>query len=244
MTTPDVIQGASVLVTGSNRGLGKALVDEALRRGASRVFAGSRHPAAPHADRRVTQLRLDVTDAQQIEAAVQAVPTLDVLVNNAGVGAFEVSPDEASLERHLAVNLFGTLRVTRAFTSRLSASRGQVVNVSSIVAMAALPVMPSYSISKAAALSLTQTQRATLRGLGIGVYAVLAGPIDTDMSRDIPLAKASPADVARAIFDGVNDGQEEIFPDALSAGLSAGWNAGIVKALEQENAKYLDGSAA
>jgi len=244
MTTPDVIQGANVLVTGSNRGLGKALVDEALRRGASRVFAGSRHPAPPHPDGRVTQLRLDVTDAQQIEEAVRGVPTLDVLVNNAGVGTFEDSIDVASLERHLSVNLFGTLKVTQAFTPHLSARRGLVVNVSSVVAIAALPVMPSYSISKAAALSLTQAQRATLRGLGVGVYAVLAGPIDTDMSRNIPLAKASPADVARAIFDGVDDGQEEIFPDALSAGLEAGWNAGIVKALEQENAKYLDGSAA
>jgi NAD(P)-dependent dehydrogenase (short-subunit alcohol dehydrogenase family) len=152
--------------------------------------------------------------------------------------------DEASVQAHLEVNLIGPLNLTRALTPQLAASGGVVVNVSSIAAIAALPVMPAYSISKAAALSMTQSQRALLAGVGIRVHAVLAGPIDTDMSRDLPIEKAAPADVARAIFDGLDLEQEEIFPDVLSASLATAWRGGMVKMLEQENAGYVNGAAA
>lgn len=243
MTTTDVIAGSAVLITGANRGLGGALVDEALRRGADRVYAGSRHDVR-HPDARVTPVTLDVTDPAQVLSVAGDIPALDLLVNNAGLGAMGSDLTEQALRDHLEVNLFGTARVTTAFTSHLVASRGRIVNVSSLVAIAALPLMASYSVSKAAALSLTQSQRALLADRGIRVHAVLAGPIDTEMARDIPLAKAAPADVARAIFDGVCADQDEIFPDAMAAQLAGGWALGIAKTLEAQNASYVQGAAA
>ena len=149
MNTTTTIEGKAVLVTGANRGLGKALVEEALRRGARRVYAGARTPVA-HPDERVTPLVLDVTDPAQIRQAVERVESLDILINNAGVALADDLSDRAALERHLAVNLFGTWDVTQSFLPSLAASRGAVVNISSLSAVAAVPVLPAYSISKAA----------------------------------------------------------------------------------------------
>src|SRR5262249_62086093 len=107
------IADRTVLVTGDNRGIGRALVEEALNRGAALVYAGTRGPLA-HADRRVTPLMLDVTDAAQIQAAARGVGSLDVLVNNAGVWLFDGLTDRAALERHLAVYFFGSYVVRQA----------------------------------------------------------------------------------------------------------------------------------
>jgi NAD(P)-dependent dehydrogenase (short-subunit alcohol dehydrogenase family) len=225
----------AVLVTGANRGLGRALVEEALSRGAARVYAGTRRPLA-HPDGRVTPVTLDVTDAAQIRAAVESVAALDVLINNAGVAMYDDLSDRAALDRHLAVNLFGTYGVTRAFLPMLTRSGGAIVNVLSDSAVAALPIVPAYSISKAAALSLSQSLRALLAGRGVTVHAVLAGPMDTDMSRDLDAPKASPGSAARAIFDGVEQGDEDIFPDPKSQTMAESWRGGAAKALEREYA--------
>jgi NAD(P)-dependent dehydrogenase (short-subunit alcohol dehydrogenase family) len=225
----------TVLVTGASRGIGKALVDEALSRGAKRVYAGTRQPLT-HADERVTPLTLDVTNAGQIAAASETVGSLDVLINNAGVYGYEDLADRAGLERHLGVNLFGTYGVIQALLPRLVESKGAIVNVLSMVAVAAVPISPAYSISKAAAFSLTQSLRATLAGQGVDVHAVLPGPVDTDMVRDLDIPKASPQSVARAILDGLAEGEDEIFPDPFSQALADSWNSGAVKALERENA--------
>ena len=238
MTTQDPIAGRTVLVTGASRGLGRALVQEALRRDARRVYAGMRQPDAhpdAHSDDRVTPLPLDVTDQAQIQAAVKAIDDLDILVNNAGLAIFDDLSDPAVLEQHLRVNLFGPYAVTQAFTPLLAASRGTLVNVLSTSALTPVPVIPAYSISKAAAFSLTQAFRALLAAKGIRVHAVLPGPVDTDMARDLDIPKAGPASVARAVFDGVAAGQEEIFPDPMSAALATGWTTSPVKALEAQN---------
>jgi NAD(P)-dependent dehydrogenase (short-subunit alcohol dehydrogenase family) len=227
------LEGKTVLITGANRGLGRALVEEALRRGAERVYAGTRHHLT-HADQRVTPLILDVTNIDHTRAAVEAVQSLDVLVNNAGVGVFDDLSDRAALEQHLAVNLLGTYTVTQAFLPLLTHSRGAIVNVLSLAGVASLPVMPAYSVSKAAALSLSQALRALLAARGVSVHAVLAGPLDTDMTRDFPIPKSSPLSVARAIFDGVDNGEEDIFPDPASAAIAGGWRDGATKALERE----------
>jgi len=232
------IADRAVLVTGANRGLGQALVEEALRRGATRVYAGTRQPLA-HPDERVTPLSLDVTDAAQIGAAVERVESLDVLINNAGVDLHGDLSDRVLLERHLAVNLFGTYGVTQAFLPLLTRSRGAIVNVLSLAALAALPFTPTYSISKAAALSLSQSLRALLAGQGVRVHAVLAGPVDTEMTRYLDIPKASPGSVASAILDGVDDGEDEIFPDPLSATMAESWRSGAAKALERQNAALL-----
>ena len=228
------IADKTVLVTGANRGIGQALVEEALRRGAKRVYAGTRQPLA-HPDGRVTPLTLDVTSAAQTQAAARSVGSLDILINNAG-GLYDDLSDRAALEQHLAVNLYGTYGVTQAFLPLLTRSHGAIVNVLSDAALAALPIIPAYSISKAAAFSLTQSLRALLAGRGVRVHAVMTGPVDTDMSRDLDAPKASPESVARAIFDAVEKGEEDIFPDPLSQTLAESWRSGAVKALERQNA--------
>jgi NAD(P)-dependent dehydrogenase (short-subunit alcohol dehydrogenase family) len=229
------IADRTVLVTGANRGIGQALVEEALRRGAKRVYAGTRRPLS-HPDERVTPLTLDVTDAAQIQAAVESIASLDVLINNAGVGLYSDLSDRAALEQHLAVNLFGTYDTTQAFLPLLTRSRGTIVNVLSLAALAPVPLDPTYSISKAAAFSLTQSLRAALAGRGVAVHAVLAGPVDTDMAPKIDIPKASVESVARAILDGVENGDEEIFPDPLSEPMAEGWRNSASKALEREMA--------
>jgi len=232
------IANKTILITGANRGIGAALVEEALRRGAKRVYAGTRKPLV-HSDRRVTPLTLDVTNAEQIRAAGEKVEALDILINNAGVSPFDDLGDRRVLEQQLAVNLFGPYQVTQALLPLLTRSRGAIVNVLSLSSLAAVPFSPAYSISKAAAFSLSQSQRTLLADRGISVHRVLPGPVDTDMTRGLDIPKASPESVARAILDGVDKGEEEIFPDPMSESVAEGWRSGSVKALERQFAAYL-----
>ena len=148
--------------------------------------------------------------------------------------------DRAALERHLAVDLFGTYGVTQAFLPLLTRSRGAIVNVLSIAAFAPVPIVPAYSISKAAAFSLSQSLRALLAGRGVSVHAVMAGPVDTDMSRGFDVPKVSPEFVARAIFDGVEKGEEDIFPDPMSESIAESWRSGAAKALERQFAGLVE----
>jgi NAD(P)-dependent dehydrogenase (short-subunit alcohol dehydrogenase family) len=233
------IADKAVLVTGANRGIGRALVEEALTRGAKRVYAATRQPVA-HPDARVTPVTIDVTDTAQIQQAAGNVDSLDILINNAGLALYDDLSDPAPLEQQLAVNLFGTYRVTQAFLPSLTRSRGAIVNIGSVTAFASLPLIPAYSISKAAAFSLSQSLRALLAGRGVTVHAVLAGPVDTDMSRDLDIPKASPESVARAILDGVQNSEEDIFPDPMAASMAESWRTGAAKALERQFAALLD----
>lgn len=223
------IENKAVLVTGANRGIGKALVEEALKRGAKQVYAGSRL-AFSHLDKRVTTLPLDVTNAAQIQGAAEKVESLDILINNAGVALYDDLSDRAALDRQLAVNLFGTYGVSQAFLPLLVRSHGSIVNVLSVLALAPLPIISSYSISKAAAFSLTQSLRALLAGRGVSVHAVLAGPVDTDMNRGFDIPKISPESAAKGILDGWERSEEEIFPDPVSQTLAVGWRDGVAKA--------------
>jgi len=235
MTITDTIAGKTVLVTGANRGIGQALVTEALRLGAKRVYAATRQPFS-HPDQRVTPLILDVTDTEQIAAAAEQVGDLDVLINNAGIARFDDLSERAALEDHLAVNLYGTYGVTQAFLPALLRSRGAIVNNVSVMALAPFPVTPAYAVSKAAAFNLTQSLRALLTGRGVRVHAVLTGPTDTDMTRGYDIPKASPGSVAQAIFEGVANGEDDIFPDPMSQAVADDWHNGAVKAMERQNA--------
>jgi NAD(P)-dependent dehydrogenase (short-subunit alcohol dehydrogenase family) len=229
------IADKTVLVTGANRGIGQALVEEALRRGAKRVYAGTRQPLS-HSDRRVTPLTLDVTDAAQIQAAVERVESLDILINNAGVALYDDLSDQAAIDQSLAVNLFGPYAMTQAFLPLLTESRGAIVNNVSLMALAPLPLTPAYALSKAAAFNMTQSLRALLAVRGISVHAALTGPTDTDMTRGFDIPKASPELVAGAIFDGLESGEEDIFPDPMSESMAEGWRNGAAKAMERQNA--------
>jgi NAD(P)-dependent dehydrogenase (short-subunit alcohol dehydrogenase family) len=237
------ITNKTILITGANRGIGRALLDEAFRRGAKRVYAATRSPLQ-HPDKRVTPLTLDVTSASQIQRAASEVDTLDVLINNAGVAIYDDLNNLRVIEQHLAVNLLGLLNVTHAFLPLLKRSKGAIVNNLSLAGLAAVPVIPAYSISKAAAFNLTQSLRALLAGQGVTVHAVVLGPVDTDMNRGFNIPKASPESAAQGIFGGLENGEEDIFPDPASQSIAEGWRAGVAKALERQFSAFVPQSAA
>ena len=237
------IQDKTILVTGANRGIGRALVDEALKRGAKKVYAGTRS-ALEIADERVTPVALDVTDASQVQKAVEQVGSLDILINNAGIAIYDDLTNFEVIEKHLAVNFLGLLRVTHAFLPALKRSRGTIVNNLSMVGLAALPIIPAYSISKAAAFNVTQSLRALLAGEGVRVHAVVLGPIDTDMNRGFDVPKASRESAAAGIVDGVEKGEDEIFPDPASLSIAEGWRNGALKALERQFSAFVPAAPA
>src|ERR1700751_4613145 len=164
-----IIHGKTVLVTGANRGIGQALVEEALRRGAARVYAAARHPVA-HPDERVRPLTVDVSDAKQVEAAAASVGSLALLINNAGVQPLDDLSGPDAIEQALSVNLYGPDRGGQAFLPPLPRSGGTIVNNVSLAAIAPVPFAPAYSISKAAELSLTVSLRMLLASRGVSVY--------------------------------------------------------------------------
>ena len=238
------MSGKTVLVTGANRGIGKALAGEALARGAERVYAGTRQPLG-YRDDRVVPLTLDITDAAQVRAAAEAVGSLDLLINNAGLAIWgDDLSDQRLLEQHFAVNVFGTFAVTRSFVPALVESQGAVVNILSTSSWANMPLLPSYSVSKAAAFSLTQGLRAYLAGQGVRVHAAMIGTVDTDMTKAFDIPKAAPETVATNIFDGLLRGEDEIFPDPMAEVLADSWRAGALKAMELEYAALVSGADA
>ena len=170
------IANKTVLITGANRGIGRALVEEALRRGAKRVYAATRQ-SFTHADDRVTSLALDVTNADEIQRAVESVASLDVLINNAGIAIYDDLSNLEVIEQHLKVNFLGPLKITQAFVPLLKRSKGAIVNNLSVAALAPLPIIPAYSISKAAEFSMTQSLRAFLAGHGVTVHGVFLAPL-------------------------------------------------------------------
>jgi NAD(P)-dependent dehydrogenase (short-subunit alcohol dehydrogenase family) len=234
----DAVAGKAILVTGANRGIGRALVAEALRRGAARVYAGTRTPFAPPDDR-VVPVPLDVTDAAQIRRAAAQTESLDVLINNAGIALYDDLSNPALLERHLAVNLFGTYAVTQAFLPALIRSGGAVVNNLSVNALAPLPLIPAYSISKAAAFNLTQSLRALLAPQGVRVHAMFTGPVDTEMTRGLDIPKSTPESVAVAVFDALERDEPDIFPDPLSHTIAQAWDTSPAKQLERQYAELI-----
>ena len=237
------VENKALLITGANRGIGRALVDEALRRGAKRVYAGTRGPLQI-AEKRVMPLTLDVTSTSQIQQAVSEIDSLDLLINNAGIAIYDDLSNIGMVEKHLAVNLLGPLRMAQAFLPMLKRSKGAIVNNLSLAGLAALPLIPSYSISKAAAFNMSQSLRALLAADGVAVHSAVLGPIDTDMNRGFEIPKAPTESAARGIFDGLERGEEDIFPDPVSLSIAEGWRGGVAKALEQQFKSFVPGNAA
>ena len=233
----------TVLITGANRGIGRALVNEALLRGAKMVYAGTRG-ALGITGERVTPVTLDVTNDAQIEQAVRQVGSLDVLINNSGIAPYDDLSDSAVIERTLAVNFFGMYKLSQAFLPLLKGSKGAIINNLSLMALAPLPLTPSYAVSKAAALSMTQSLRALLASHGVTVHGVFLGPVDTDMTRGFEIPKASSEFVAQGIFDGFENNEEDIFADPMSRSIADGWRSGVAKAIERQYAPFVPESAA
>jgi NAD(P)-dependent dehydrogenase (short-subunit alcohol dehydrogenase family) len=224
------IEASVALVTGANRGLGKALVEALLARGAKKVYAAARDTAKiATVDPRVVRVRLDTTRAEDVAAAAEHARDVTLLINNAGVAnSFSVlTTSAAALDADLRTNVLGTLAVIQAFAPVLErAERAAIVNVLSLASLGSFPAFGGYAASKAAAYSATQSVRAALKPRHIEVLAALPGPIDTDMVKDLPIPKSAPADVAAAILVGVERGDEEIFPDPMAQQLGAVWRTG------------------
>lgn len=214
------VKNAVALVTGSNRGLGRAIRDALLAKGASRVYAGCRDPAQLKVDDgRMTPLRLDVTKPLEVLEAARVCQDVNLLVNNAGVlDAHALSSAEAiaALEHEINVNVLGMLRTTQAFLPVLEKNQGAIVNILSVAAWRAYPMFVTYSASKHAAHAVTEGLRIQLRGRGVRVYGVYAGFIDTDMAANQTGAKASPAAVADEIIQGLVDDRDWILADQRS----------------------------
>ena len=233
------LHGKTILITGANRGIGAALVAAALDHGAAQVYAGTRGGLVP-ADARVVPVALDVTNPGQIRAAAEKITALDVLINNAGIAEYDDLSDRSALDRHLAINFYGTYDVTTAFLPHLKRSCGAIVNNVSLMALAPFPATPAYAVSKAASFNLTQSLRALLAPQGVSVHAVLTGPTDTDMTRGFEIPKANPTSVAEAILSAVSAGEEDIFPDPMSAAVADAWHDSAAKGMERQNAAFVD----
>jgi NAD(P)-dependent dehydrogenase (short-subunit alcohol dehydrogenase family) len=207
----------TVVVTGANRGLGREFVSQLLERGVTKVYAAARDPQTIDAtDPRVVPLQLDVTDPKSVARAAELTDAVSVLVNNAGflAGAPVVGEDTSGLRRELEVNLFGPLAVTSAFAGSVVERSGAVVNVASVLSWLALG--GSYSVSKAALWSATDSMRLQLGQHGVQVVGVYMGYVDTDMAAGVEAAKTSPKDIVRQVLDGIEAGASEILADDMA----------------------------
>ena len=210
------IEGATALVTGGNRGFGRAIVDELLDRGAAKVYATSRSPH-PTRDERIVPLVLDVTDDDSVAAAADDAPDVSIVVNNAGITLATpvLQAPLADIRSELETNLFGTIRVARAFAPILARHpSSSLVNVLSVLSWVAFGT--GYEISKAAAWSATNSMRLRLRDQGTTVTALHVAYMDTDMTARIDAPKADPREIARQSADAILTRQYEILADETS----------------------------
>ncbi len=223
------LDNKTVFVSGANRGIGKAIVEALLKQPVKKVYAAARkiEELKGFSDPRVVAVALDITDRSQITAAANLAKDTDVLINNAGTLSFAgvVTGEPDALMRDMEVNYFGTLSMVRAFAPIIEKNGGgAIANISSVVGLASMASIGGYSASKAALFSATQAMRTELKAKNISVHGIFPGPIDTDMAKEFAADKASPASTAENIVKGIIDGQEDIFPDPMSAKVGELWN--------------------
>lgn len=245
------IKDSVVLVTGSNRGIGKAYVAALLNRGAKKVYAGMRDVGAfdkiasdwPEEHRaKVTPVGIDITNEGHIRSAATKAGDVTLLINNAGIADFAgliAAENLDAARREMEVNYFGTLRVIRAFAPVLKNNGGgALVNILSVASLGNFPVLGSYSASKAALHSLTQGVRAELSAQGTQVFGVFPGPIDTEMAKDFDMEKSPPSVIAEGTLDAMEQGEEDIFTDPMAVQFRKDYFSDA-KAQEKELAAFL-----
>ena len=218
------IDGSVALVTGANRGLGRAYARELVSRGAAKVYGAARQPAQV-TEPGVTPVALDITDPERVAQVAAECRDVSLLVNNAGVmkaSTFTGAPNLDAARAEMETNYFGTLRMCRAFAPVLAANGGgAIVNMLSITSFYTNPFNASYGASKAAEWSLTNGIRTELHHQGTLVVGVHAGFIDTDMTAGLDVPKITPESVAVQVFDAVEAGQVEVLADERTRSIKA-----------------------
>ncbi|HEX3936166.1 MAG TPA: SDR family oxidoreductase [Xanthobacteraceae bacterium] len=219
------IDGLTALVTGANRGLGRAFVQALRDAGCTKIYAAARKIEGGACDAVVEPVQLDITNIGQVSSAATRCHDVSILINNAGVARFvpalgAPTMDDARLE--IETNYLGTLAMCRAFAPVLKRNGGGVlVNMLSVVSFFNAPTQGSYCASKAAEWSLTKAVRFELRAQGTLVIGVYAGYIDTDMTAGLMAPKSSPADIAARVLEGIASGTEDILADERSRAVFA-----------------------
>jgi NAD(P)-dependent dehydrogenase (short-subunit alcohol dehydrogenase family) len=222
------IAGSTALVTGANRGLGKRFVAELVKRGA-RVYAGARDAEAIDMPG-VTPVRLDITDAASIAAALRVAGDITLLINNAGsqTGSSLLEGDLQAIRLEMDTHYFGTLAMIRAFAPQIAANGGgAILNVLSALSWVSFPTIAAYCAAKAAEWSLTNALRLELAPRNVRVSALHVGYMDTDMARRVTAPKADPGAVAALALDGVAADQYDILADDVSRQIQAGLAGGV-----------------
>jgi len=227
------IRNSVALVTGANRGLGRAIALELVARGA-KVYAGVRNVDVELPEG-LTPIKLDVTSAEDVAAAVAAAGDVTILVNNAGIGRRMgfLEPGTIDTTRELfETNFYGPVRMSQAFAPILAKNGGgAIVNVLSVASWVTPPVIAAYAASKSAAWGFTNALRLQLRDQGTQVLALHVGYMDTDMTAGLDIAKVSPAQVAALTVDGIEAGAEEVLADEVTRA--------VKRALSDEAGVYL-----
>src|SRR6185312_9069709 len=217
------IEGATALVTGANRGIGKAFAEALVERGAAKVYAGVRDVATV-TDPRLVPVELDVTDTARVQAVAAELGDVDLVVNNAGTGLpglpLQAGLDDARYE--LELNYLGIVAMTEAFAPVIAANGGGAfVNMLSVVSWLAAPNLSTYSASKAAAWSYSNSARVQLKTQGIELVGVHVGFVDTDLIASFEVEKIQPEEVAIAALDGLEAGEPEVLVDQQSRDVKA-----------------------
>ncbi|SAK82289.1 short-chain dehydrogenase [Caballeronia temeraria] len=220
------IEGCVAFVTGADRGLGAGLLKALLERGALKVYAGVKKiKGVADGDPRVVPVEVDITNIEQVASAASNAKDITLLINNAGLNrtqpVLETNDAEAA-RAEMEVNYFGTLNMMRAFSPALKSNGGAIINILSILARVALPSMASLSASKAAALRMTEGARAELAPHHIRVISVLPGPIDTEMSRNVPPPKIPVEEAVDAVLAALEGGADEVYMGAMAEEIARG----------------------
>jgi len=228
------VENKIALVTGANRGIGKAIVESFIEHGAKKVYLAVRNPDSTKAleeefGAKVVTLQADISDADSVKQLAEQAADVDIVVNNAGVLSVSSTlgdDAESKLARELNVNVFGLLRVANAFAEILEKNKGALVQLNSVASLKSFPNLPTYSASKAASYSLTQGLKSELGKKGVCVLSVHPGPIATDMADQAGMEESAPVSaVSGGIVSALAAGDFHLFPDDAAKQFEAAYRS-------------------